>query len=164
MLVLAVTVSAQTVDKPTHRSSSRIPLRLSEGNGAVFDAGVGVALEHRFTPRWSMELEAAREVHDYQPSFFDPTVIEFLTYPVDGFVRYSIQTTNVRWRPFLGAGARYVSAPNEPAGAQYDSELSPEIGAGDSLSIVFDAKALAQNDVPHWDELLKVSVGVGWRF
>ena len=172
LMVLAVSASAQTVDKPT-----RVSLFLtnpgfgwSEGGGGFFDAGVGVALEHRFTSRWSVEVEVAREEHDHQPSIFDPMVIEFRTYPIDAFVRYSFQSSHVRWRPFIGVGARYVSAPGEPQGADYDSQLSPEIGAGveweagDSWSVVLDAKALTRNDVPNWDELIKISAGIGWRF
>jgi outer membrane protein W len=169
--LLAVSASAQTPEKATRVSFflTNPGFGWSEGGGSNFDAGFGLALEQRFTPQWSAELEVAREVHDYQPSFFDPRTIEFRTYPVDVFVRYSFEN-NTRWRPFLGAGARYVTAPDEPSGADYDSELSPEIGggveweAGESLSIVFDAKALAKNEVPHWDEVFKVSVGVGWRF
>jgi outer membrane protein W len=168
VLLLAVSVSAQTPDKTT-----RVSLFLTnpgfQGN-EFLDAGVGVALEHHFTPRWSVELEAAREVHDYQRSIFNPTVIEFNTYPIDVFGRYSFQSTHEAWRPFLGIGARYINAPDEPEGADYDTQMSPEIGAGiewkatDSLSLVFDAKAITRTDAPHWDELLKIQASIGWRF
>lgn len=169
--LLAGSASAQSFDKPTRVSFfvTNPGFGWGEGDGGAFDDGIGLAIERRFTPHWSAELEVAREEHEYQPSFFDPTVIDFVTYPFDVFVRYSFDN-HTRWRPFLGAGVRYVSAPDEPAGANYDDELTPEIGGGaewqlgESLAIVFEAKALAKDDVPHWDEVLKVSAGVGWRF
>ena len=165
--LLAVSASAQTPEKNT-----RVSFFLTNpgwNTGGMFDGGIGLALEHRFTPQWSAELEVARELHEHQPSFFDPRTIEFRTYPADFFVRYSFEN-NTRWRPFLGGGVRYVTAPDEPAGADYDSELSPEFGGGvewelgESVSIVFDGKVLVNSDIPHWDELFKVSVGAGWRF
>jgi outer membrane protein W len=169
LLLLAVSASAQVPDQPT-----RVSLFLTNpgftGSGAPFDAGIGLALERRFSPHWSVQLEAAREQHEYQPSIFRPDLIEFQTYPIDAFVRYSFVSTHVRWRPYIGVGARYVSAPDEPRGANYDTQLSPQIAGGvewaggESWSLMADAKVLTRTDVPHSDELLKVSVGVGWRF
>ncbi len=169
LLLLAVSASAQVPDQPT-RLSLFITNPGFAGSGAPFDAGIGLALERRFSPHWSVELQAAREQHEYQPSIFRPDLIEFRTYPVDAFVRYSFVSTHVRWRPYIGVGARYVSAPEEPQGADYDSKLSPQIAggieweAGDSWSLMAEAKALTRSDVPNWDELFKVSVGIGWRF
>lgn len=168
VLLLAVSASAQMPDKAT-RVSLFVTNPGSQG-GNLLDSGVGVALEHRFTPRWSIALDAAREQHEYQPCFFCDERIKFKTYPFDLFGRYSFQSTHLAWRPFIGIGARWVRAPHEPEGADRDNRIVPEIGAGvewmatDSLSLVFDAKAVVDNDVPNWDELLKIQVGAGWRF
>ena len=170
VLLFAASVSAQTPDQATRVSLFVTNPGFQDSGGGVLDAGVGLALEHRFTPRWSIELEVAREKHEYQPCFFCDERIPFHSYPIDAFWRYSFQSTHEAWRPFIGIGARWVRAPEEPEGADRDNRITPEIGAGvewmatDSLSILFDAKAVVDNDVPNWDELLKIQAGVGWRF
>jgi hypothetical protein len=169
-VLLAVSASAQTIDKPTRVSFFITNPGFENGDGGTFDAGVGFALERRFSRKWSAAVEVAVEKHEYQPSFFDPTTYDFRTYPIDVFARYTFQSVRTRWRPYVGVGARYVSAPDEPPGADYDSQLSPEIAGGvefnaaESWSLTLDAKSLARSDVPHWDELFKVSLGIGWRF
>jgi len=164
----AVFASAQTIDKPT-----RVSLFLTNpfgDEGGVLDGGVGLSFEHRFSRKWSAAIDVATEKHEYQPSFFDPTTYDFRTYPIDVLARYTFQSVHTRWRPYLGAGVRYVSAPDEPPGAEYDDEAWPEVAGGvefnasESWSLMFNAKALAGNDIPHYDELLKVSIGIGWRF
>jgi outer membrane protein W len=171
LLLLAVSASAQTIDKPTRVSFFVTNPGLgNDGDGGVLDGGVGLALEHRFSRKWSAAIDVAREVHDYQPRFFDPTTIEFRTYPVDVLARYSFQSAHTRWRPYMGAGVRYVSAPDAPSGAKYDDEVWPELAGGvelnaaESWSLLFEAKGLVVNDIPEYDELLKVSIGFGWRF
>ena len=173
LTLLAASASAQTLDKPTRVSVflSNFAFGYSEGGGSFFDNGVGVALERRFSRRWSAELAIATEQHEVQPSFFNPAVYELRTYPIDAVVRYSFLDVHTQWRPFVGAGARYVAAPDEPVQfVEYENELMPEITAGveynfgESLSLLAGVKHAIANDTPVYDDSFKVQIGVGWRF
>ena len=174
LTLLAVSASAQTLDKPTRVSFflSNFALGWSEGGGSFLDSGVGIALERRFSRRWSAELAVSREEHDVQPSFFNPAVYELRTYPVDAVVRYSFLDVHTQWRPYVGAGVRYVGAPDEPPGIliEYDNQVSPEIVAGvefnggESWSLHAGARQLVREHEPDFDDWFKISIGVGWRF
>lgn len=173
LALLAVSASAQTLDKPTRVSLfvSNFAFGFSEGGGSFLDSGVGLALERRFSRRLSAELAVSTEEHEVQPyGFFNPTRFELRTYPVDAVVRYSFLDVHTQWRPYVGAGARYVGAPDEPPGIEYDSQLSPEVVAGveynggQSWSLHAGARQLIRDQAPDFDDWFKVSVGVGWRF
>ncbi|HEV7240984.1 MAG TPA: OmpW family outer membrane protein [Thermoanaerobaculia bacterium] len=172
-LLLAVSASAQTLDKPTRISFfiSNLAFGWSEGNGSAIDAGVGVALERRFSRAWSAELAVATETHETQPyGFFNPARFDLRTYPIDAVVRYSFLDVHTQWRPYVGAGARYVTAPDEPPNIEYDNQLTPQIAAGvefngsESWSLQFGAKQLIHEQSSVFDESFKLSIGVGWRF
>ncbi|MGZ5440430.1 MAG: outer membrane beta-barrel protein [Thermoanaerobaculia bacterium] len=171
-VVLAVSASAQTLDKPTRLSFfvSNLALGWSEGDGSTFDAGVGVAVERRFSRRWSAELAVSTEKHETRPYLFNPTRYELRTYPIDAVVRYSFLDLHTQWRPYVGAGARYVAAPNAPPGIEYENQLSPEITAGvefnggESWSLQAGAKQLIRDQSTVFDDWFKISIGVGWRF
>ena len=171
-LLLAVSASAQTLDKPTRLSFfvSNLALGWSEGNGSTFDAGLGVAIERRFSRRWSGELAVSTEKHEIQPRLFDPTTYDLRTYPVDAVLRYSFLDVRTEWRPYAGAGLRYVAAPDAPPGIAYENQLSPEITAGvefnggESWSLHAGAKQLIREDSSAFDDWFKISLGVGWRF
>jgi outer membrane protein W len=172
LTLLAVSASAQTLDKPTRVSLfvSNFALGFSESNGSFLDGGVGVALERRFSRRWSAELAVATEKHETQPYLFNPASFELRTYPIDAVVRYSFLDVQTRWRPYVGAGARYVAPPDEPPGVQYDPQFSPEFVAGvefnggESWSLHAGARQLIRDQTPTFDDWFKLSVGVGWRF
>ncbi len=169
--LLAVSASAQSLDRPTRISVflSNLELGFSEGNGGSASVSYGVALERRFSRSWSGELAVSIEDHETQPYFLNPTIIDVRTYPIDAVVRYSFLDANTPWRPYAGAGARYVAAPEEPFNVQYEDRLSPEIAAGvdfnpaEAWSLRFDARQLLTT-APVYDDMFKVSVGVGWRF
>jgi outer membrane protein W len=172
-VLLTVSASAQTLDKPTRVSFfvSNLGFGWSEGNGSSFDAGVGVALERRFSPRWSAELALAREEHETQPyGFFNPATFELRTYPIDAVVRYSFLDVNTPWRPYVGAGARYVAAPDEPPNIEYENQLTPEVTAGvefnggASWSLYAGARQLIHDQTPVFDDSFKIAIGFGWRF
>lgn len=158
--LLAVSASAQTLDRPNRVSLflSNVALGWSEGGGSFLDAGYGLAYERRFSRAWSAELAVAVQ---------DQADAE--TYPFDAVARYSFLSVRTRWRPYAGAGVRYVAAPSEQLGVRYDNQLAPEIVAGvdfnpvESWSLRVDAKQTLGNSYPY-DEPFKLSVGVGWRF
>jgi outer membrane protein W len=169
VILAAVSASAQTLDKPTRISVFvSNPSSWSEGSG--LGAGYGVAIERRFSRVWSGELAVGSEQHRVQPSFFDPTTYELRTHPIDLVARYTFPGGHLRWRPYIGAGARYVAAPDEPPGQEYENELSPQVtggvefNGGQSWSVRFDLKQLIRENASDFDEWLKVSIGLGWRF
>ena len=170
--LVAVSASAQTIDKPTRVSVfiSNLIFGWSEGNGSALDAGVGLALERRFSRRWSAGLSVATEKHETQPYFFNPTTYDLRTYPIDAVVRYSFLDLHTQWRPYIGAGMRYVGAPDEPPNIEYDDQLTPQFNAGvefnsgESWSLLLDAKQLLHEQTPVFDDSFKISIGVGWRF
>lgn len=164
----AVSASAQSLDKPTRISVFvSNPSAWSEGTGG---AGYGVAVERRFSRAWSAEFAVAAEEHEVQPFFFNPTTYKLRTHPIDLVARYTFPGGHLRWRPYIGVGARYVAAPDEPPTLNYENELSPEVtggvefNGGESWSVRFDLKQLVRNDASDFDEWLKISIGVGWRF
>ncbi len=169
-VLVAVPASAQTLDKPTRVSFfvSNLAFGWSEGSGSFFESGFGVALERRFSRRWSAEVSVATEEHDIQPSFFNPTVYHVRTYPIDAVVRYSFLDVHTQWRPYVGGGVRYVSAP-EDVPFEYEDQLSPEIAAGvefnggESWSLTAGAKH-AIGDEKIYDHAFKIAIGFGWRF
>lgn len=170
-LVAGVSASAQSLDKPTRLSVFISPgAGWNRGSGIVADGGYGVSLERRFSRVWSAEISVAAEQHETRPYLFDPTVFKLDTHPVDLIVRYSFKDLHTTWRPFVGAGVRYVAAPDAPPGREYDDELSPEVAGGaefnfgEAWSAQFELKLLARNETSVFDEPVKASVAIGWRF
>jgi len=171
VLLLAVPAFAQSLDKPRRITFfvSNPAIGWSEGGGGFADAGYGIAAEYRFAKVWSGELAVATEQHEDQ-LLFSGTIYKLRTYPVDVVVRRSF-LTQTRWRPYLGAGVRYVSAPHGgPTFRDYRNRTSAQIAGGvefnaaESWSLTFDVKQLIRNDDVVYDEFFKVSLGVGWRF
>ena len=171
--LLAVSASAQTLDKPNRVSVfvTNPGVGWSDSNGTAWDAGYGLAIERRFSRRWSAELAISAEQHEVQPyGFFNPTRFELRTYPIDAVARYSFIGVHTRWRPYVGAGARYVAAPDEPPNVEYENQFSPQVAAGvefnggESWSLMFGVKQLVRDQTDDFDEWFKVSIGAGWRF
>jgi outer membrane protein W len=167
-VLFAVSVSAQSLDKPTRISVFVNPSSWSEGSG--LGAGYGVSIERRFSRAWSGELAVGSEEHEVQPFFFNPTTYTLRTHPIDLVARYTFAGGHLRWRPYIGAGARYVAAPDEPPNQHYEHELTPEVtggvefNGGESWSLRFDLKQLVRNDTSDFDDWLKGSISAGWRF
>jgi outer membrane protein W len=165
-ILVAVSAAGQSLDKPTVFVSNPTGWNEGSANGA----GYGVAVERRFSRMWSVELAVASEKHEVQPFFFNPTTYELSTNPIDLVGRYSFQVRHPRWRPYIGAGARYVAAPDEPPNQEYENELTPEVtggvefNGGQSWSVRFDLKQLISESLPDYDEWIKGTVAVGWRF
>ena len=137
--------------------------------------GIGAAYSMKFTPRFSAQLAAAYEDHRTYPYyvlrsggiFFVPQA-RIKTYPIDLTARYH-WANDSRWQPFLGAGLRYVAAPNVDPAFRYQSHLNAEVSGGveflvrPTLGITVDARQLL-GDRESYDPLLKVSAGVSFHF
>lgn len=168
-VLAAASASGQSLDKPT-RVSVFVSNPTSWNEGSANGAGYGVAVERRFSRMWSMELAVASEKHEVQPFFTNPTTYELSTTPIDLVGRYSFQVRHLRWRPYIGAGVRYIAAPDEPPNQHYENELTPEVtggveyNGGESWSVRFDLKQLIRDSLPDYDEWIKGSIAVGWRF
>jgi hypothetical protein len=107
LLLLAIPLGAQ-------ERANRIGLFVANpvlDNSSGDNAGFGVAYERRFTERWTAEVSVSRE-ESVDSGLFDSPDFEVRTTPVDLTVRFDFLTPSAKWRPFLGAGARWVdSAP-----------------------------------------------------
>lgn len=175
LLLLALPLVAQDRTNRVSLFVSEPSFAWSEGGGSHWSGGIGLAFEHRFGARWSAEVSAAREESTRRLPSIAPgglTVIneEKLTaYPVDVTARYHFATApHTRWRPYAGAGVRWVNAPDSLLGALED-RLSPEVVGGVDFNLTpewslrADAKRLLRDSAPH-DEAFKVSIGAGFRF
>lgn len=144
----------------------------SSGNSNL-NGDVGVSLEYQLRQKWSMELSYAFERHHDFVSvtrvlpdgtvFLDTRRTTRQTHPVDlvGLYRFENGT---RWKPYIGAGARYGVA-RSPFLTQYS--LRPELVGGvnfqftDKLSLRLDARRELTGDA---DRIANGSVGIGWKF
>jgi hypothetical protein len=144
----------------------------SEGGGSSYEGAIGLALQHKFTPRWSGELAVSRQRDHSGFTRFDPNgnIIEQRTYDIDstpidlGGQYHFLNNTN--WKPYLGLGARYNSA----SGPLFDRGNNLLYGATGGVvwqlrpafGIRFDAKVLL-GDTGRLDRV-NGSVGVTWGF
>ena len=149
--------------------------------GTRIDAGYGASIDHMFSNRVSGELSVTSQrfrsfVTTLTPSG-SPTTIAFSdrTYPIDANVSYHFLTDN-RWKPYIGAGLRYVSTTLHSGGPFGDHEFTsrtvdPEVSGGvtfqlrPALGLRFDAKQIVgtSRSVVS-DPNFKVSVGLSFRF
>ncbi|HEX8169193.1 MAG TPA: porin family protein [Thermoanaerobaculia bacterium] len=157
-----------TPDHPLRVSLFASDLGYTESStaGGDWTGGFGLALEYRFRPTWAAEVSAAYEDHTTggivtSHGFFRR---EEHTLPIDVLAQYHFATDS-RFKPYLGAGARYVRGT-----ALGNDRTSAELAAGfhlfltPSLSLRVDAKQLLRNDSPAYDARTKTSIGFGWRF
>lgn len=145
----------------------------SESSGTDVSGGIGAALEYRWNEQWALELSVVREEHTVGIARIgDGGVVHFdrrevRAYPVDLIAQYQFLTMS-RWKPYLGAGLRYVSGQTTPFDKGH--YLSPEISGGvhfmitPALSLRFDAKQRIGDDDTAFDSAFKPSVGFGWKF
>lgn len=145
----------------------------SEGAGSDFSGGIGAALEYRWSQQWALELSVTREERTtgFGRIGADGSVQlehrEVHAHPVDLTAQYQFRTAS-RWKPYAGAGLRYVSGQTSTFQKQYS--LSPEIIGGvhfmitPELSLRFDAKQRIGNDDAAFDSAFKPSIGLGWKF
>jgi outer membrane protein W len=137
--------------------------------------GVGVAFDRMVTSHLSAQLGVAAEEHRTYPYLVDETgrilpvpPVDIRTYPIDLAARYH-WLNDGRWRPYFGAGLRYVAAPHVDQGFLYKNHLNAQLVGGveflvrPSFGVVLDAKQLL-GDRDNYDALFKLSAGVNWRF
>ena len=165
LLLLAIPLGAQ-------ERANRLGLFLSQptfdSTGAEGD-GFGISYERLFTERWSLELAVSREEYTDTGIFPGTAEFEVESYPVDATVRFTFETPSRHWRPFLGAGARWVDPSDNPR-LEVDNRLSGQIVGGVDFQfgewwyLRGDAKILLRLYDESYDNVLKLSLGGGVRF
>jgi outer membrane protein W len=152
------------------------PASLAGGSaGTRADGGIGVSFARLFTPRISGQLSFSFEQRRSYPyvvnangSITQVTQATLHTFPIDATARYHLFDDS-RWKPYLGAGFRYVGAPSADSRFGYQSHLNPEIVGGTiyqirpSIGIVLEGKQLLGNREPY-DPSFKASAGMSWRW
>ena len=163
---------------------SDLSLSSSDGpNGTKLGAGYGAAFEHMFNDRFSGEVSVTSERQ--RRTFFSvsPTGVlsaDFtrsnILYPIDANASYHFLTGG-RWRPYIGAGLRYVSYTfhGDSARGPFQTtsrSIDPEVSGGityqlrPNLGLRFDAKQIVgtnRSDIIG-DPKFKASFGLSLRF
>lgn len=149
--------------------------RYTEGIRNSNSVSLGVAFDRMLTPRISAQLWIASEHHYTYPYVVEPNGsfrqvarVRFHTIPIDLTVQYHF-LNDTAWKPFVGVGARYVGAPKVSSAFRYQNHLGPEIVGGTAFQITrrFGLRADGKiyfGDREHYDDQLKTSLGLFWRF
>ena len=183
-LVLAVaSVFAQDAGRANTVSIfvSDVSVSHTSSSGTNMDAAVGAAFAHMFNRHLGAELSVTSEPSDRYVAYFvgGQPVNEFSytvkRLPIDAIVSYHFLTDS-RWKPYLGAGARYLSISERdttPLGRYRFTTRSvdPEISGGvifqfrPALGLRFDAKQiLGSRDYVRGDTAFSGSIGLSFRF
>jgi outer membrane protein W len=145
-----------------------------------FDTAYGASFDRMFSDRLSAEVSVtsqySRRVVRTFSSGSAPTygIASIRLYPIDANVSYHFLTDN-RWKPYIGAGLRYVKDTFHGPGPLYEyydtvRTIDPEISGGlvfqfiPTLGLRFDAKEVLGSDRPVADPKFKVSAGLSLRF
>jgi outer membrane protein W len=147
----------------------------SSGSGAQGSAGVGISFARMFTPTVSAQLAIGSEgAHTYpyvvgaNGSIIPVERRSFRIFPVDLTVQYHF-LNDTRWKPFIGAGAHYVGAPNVGSEFGYQNHLGGLIVGGTtfridrSFGIVLEGKSVLGNREPY-DRVFRTVIGLDWHF
>ena len=135
----------------------------SDSAGTNYSGAFGLALQHKFSERWSGEVGVSR--HRERTGFvrFDPqgNVIERQTFhhdttPVD-LAGYYHFLNSASWKPYLGLTARYSHGTTAGIGGGVLWRLRPAFG------IRFDGKVLFGDREPYVNRFTG-AVGVAWSF
>jgi|GEM_PF-504512 len=170
-------------------------LSLSGSNSTPFrsDAGIGAAIDHRFNDRVSAELSITHQSFQRHIVELTPTVIPASydrtvgLYPIDANLFYHFSNVS-HWKPYLGAGVRYVGVSEHFAGplGGYDltsRAIAPEVSAGityqlrSNLAVRVDAKRIVSgiksyitkpifehSDAFNFEPPFIASIGLGYSF
>ena len=137
-------------------------------------AEYGLGYDAAFTPHWSAAISVGSEHHSSRGYVVDETgfinevpSVSFRTNPIDLTGRFHF-VNETRWKPYIGAGARYVAAPHVDSMFGYTNRWTPEAVGGvvfqlKHLGILAEAKVLA-GDHEYYDSAVKTSLGLSWRF
>lgn len=147
----------------------------SDAVGSNWHGGYGFGLEYRFRDRWSAEISVAEEESPgigFTRTFPDGTIlrqrVQVTNHPVDVVGQYHFITRSA-WKPYVGAGARYVRDVGAPF-VDHGDRLSAQLVGGvyynvtPRVSLRLDVKRLLRGDSTVSDDSRKVSIGVGWAF
>lgn len=139
------------------------------------DNSNGLAFDRMLTKRLSAQVWITSERHEtfgyvVRPDGSIQTTerVLFRTYPVDFAMKYHF-VNETRWKPYLGIGARYVSAPQEGAEFRRLNIVRPEVLGGTTFQftphfgVFVDGRVYFANS-HHYDEQFKPSLGLSWRF
>jgi len=153
----------------------------ASGSDAKFDTAFGASFERMVSDRFSAEVSVtsqnARRIVRLFSSGSEPRfgVASNRLYPIDATVSYNFLTGG-RWKPYIGAGFRYVRDPFHGPGPLYEhyptvTTIDPEVSGGlilqlnRTLGLRFDAKqVLGSNRSTVADPELKASAGLSVRF
>jgi outer membrane protein W len=156
-------------------------LEWTKTNGTSASAGYGLAFDHMFTNRVSVELSLTRQRVGQSVTVIGTngsattTALTDTAYPFDAVASYHFLTDS-RWRPYVGAGLRYVSESFRvqtglTAYRQTTYQADPEVAAGvifqirPSLGLRLDAKQIVGNRRSDTaDRAFKGSIGLTFRF
>jgi hypothetical protein len=160
--------------------------------------GAGIGMAHDWNVHWTTELSIATQSRQLLNTrfitVFDPNGNFPLTapvtervgvhsYPIDLTTRYRFENSS-RVTPYLGAGVRYVRAPQDISRSilvdsgpiypvtlePYSDRVSGEVAGGLTLRLTphigveVDMKRLLRSDAVPFDSLTRSSVGMSWRF
>jgi len=151
----------------------------SDSRGTSVDTAFGAGFGHMFTDRVSAELSISSQNVRRNVAFINgvPTtgIRSDRLLPIDAIASYHF-FTNSRWKPYLGAGARYVSDTFREADSfgltRFTTHsVDPELAAGVTYQfnpvwgIRFDVKQIITGRVRTIpDPRFKASVGLGFHF
>ena len=187
-LLFAVAAFGQQRSRPNAVSVfvSDLSISSSSSSGTNFDAAYGAAFDHMFSDRLSAGISVTSQRYHQNVTTFttgiptEPPIFSTVTrtiYPIDATVSYHFLTDS-RWKPYIGAGLRYISETFRSIGplgrAHFTThETDPEVAAGvvfqfrPDLGLSFEAKQLIGDNngrAFRADPALKASVGLTFRF
>lgn len=143
-----------------------------EGDQVVKDsAGLSLKFNYAFSPRWSVDLAADlfpaldnREFETERPSMLDDSTWA-LRLGADGLLHLRT-IEDLRWDPFLAAGAGLMFFGDDPSGGK----IQPVLDAGGGMFYHFNdewalrADLRAHTTTLNWEFQTLASVGVMWRW
>jgi outer membrane protein W len=150
-------------------------------SGTKFDSVYGASFDRMFSDRFSAEVsvssQKARRVVRTATSGSMPSygVVTTRLVPIDANLSYHF-LTNGHWKPYIGAGLRYVKDSFHGHGFMFEyvdtiQTVDPEVSGGlvyqfnPVFGLRFDAKqVLGSNRSTVADPELKASVGLSLRF
>jgi outer membrane protein W len=195
VLLFAISSFAQQPKQSNTISLFVSDLSLSGSNTTPFrsDTGVGAAIDHRFNDRVSGELSVTRQSFQRHITDFTTTGLPFSYdrtvgfYPIDANLFYHFGNAS-HWKPYLGAGLRYVGSSEHFDGllGGYDltsRAIAPEVSAGityqlrSNLGVRVDAKRIVSgmrsyitkpifehSDAFNFEPPFSASIGLGYSF
>jgi len=162
---LLLAVSFLFAASASAQQSTRVSVYASD----VFEtdlSGFGAALEYNWSERLGAELAVASETHTISIGFLSGREKDVRTMPVDLMLHYRF-TNQTRWEPYFGAGVHRLISSDE----EVEERTSPAIDGGvhfmatPVFSIRLDARAVVNNEpFESYDPLLRIDLGVGWKF